>query len=381
MTEKKNTLWNKEDTVKLIELVRKGKSKEYIAEALNRTSVAIEVRVSRLGLQLKRPCRTVKEDELEELRNDWLDGSKSMYSLCKKYNRTKNALKILAQRNHFGPRPYSEEYLSISEICEYAGVSHDTVRNWIKRGLPYKKSKSGRTTYLIDIDDLEKFMKNNQDRFNGARVSESLFYSDPDWLKEKRKHDREYYPTSWHEEYTNEDDKRLEAAFKRGDSVSRMASDFKRTEYSIKNRLSILGYYFQKWNEYELEIIKVLSEFLTVSELHKMLPRRSESGIKYQCEKFKLSYHISKDRCKSCKIEFKEPTDIKEALKFKYGVKPRYSKKGSTCQGEVYCPYCGKCVAHLLFYEGTDRVVGYLFLRCGCDRSPLIDYSKARENL
>lgn len=209
MTEKKNNpQWSKEDIVKLIDLVREGKSKEYIAEVFNRTPVAIEVKVSRLGLQLKRPCRTVKADELEELRNDWLDGSKSMHSLCKKYNRTKNALKILAQRNHFGPRPYCDEYLSVSDICEYVGISHDAVRNWIKNGLPYKKSKSGRTTYLIDIDDLEEFMKNNQDRFNATKISESLFYSDPEWLKEKRRRDREIYPTSWHEEYTNEDDKR-----------------------------------------------------------------------------------------------------------------------------------------------------------------------------
>lgn len=376
-----STLWNKEDTLKLIDMVREGKTKEEMAEAFNRTPVAIEVKVSKLGLQLKRPCRTVHSDELEELRNDWKDGSLSMKQLQKKYNRTKNALKILAQRNHFGPRPYNDDYLSISDVCDFIGISKDAVRNWIKAGLPYKKSKSGRTTYLIDADDLLKFMEDNQDRFNASLVSEYIFYPEPEWLKEKRRKDRESYPTSWHEEYTNEDDKKIEDMFKKGKSVSEIAKELKRTEYSIKSRLSILGYYFQKWNKYELDIIEILSEFLTVSELHKLLPRRSESGIKYQCEKFKLPYHISEAKCKYYKIEFNEPTDIKEVLKFKYGVAPRYSKRGSTCQGEVHCPYCGKCVAHLLFYEEVNKIVGYLYLKCDCDRSPLIDYSKAKENL
>lgn len=293
-----STLWNKEDTLKLIDMVREGKTKEELAETFNRTPVAIEVKVSKLGLQLKRPCRTVHSDELEELRNDWKDGSLSMKQLQKKYNRTKNALKILAQRNHFGPRPYNDDFLSISDVCDFIGISKDAVRNWIKAGLPYKKSKSGRTTYLIDLDELQKFMKNNQDRFNATLVSEYLFYPEPEWLKEKRRKDRESYPTSWHEEYTNEDDKKIEDMFKKGKSVSDIAKELKRTEHSIKDRLMILGYYLKKWNDYEIEILKENSPYMTVKELTKLLPRRSEDGIAYRCEVLKLEYHISKERCK-----------------------------------------------------------------------------------
>lgn len=292
--------WKPEEVKLLKSLVKEKKSKEEISKELNRTPTAIEVKVNRLGLQLWRPNRIVRDSELKDLEKDWNDGSLSMNQLSTKYGRTKNGLVIIAQRNNFGPRPYDDEFISIPDIVEYVGISADSVRNWIKNGLKAKRNHSGAIRYLIDIDDLEEFMKNNQHRFNATKVSEYLFSPEPEWLKEKRKQDKVLFAesTRLRQEFSNEDDKKLIHMLKSGRSVKDMAKEFKRSEKAIRARLEILGYYAKKWNDYEIDIIKENVDYLTTAEIAKLLPRRTEKSIRYKCESLGIHYHITKERCK-----------------------------------------------------------------------------------
>ena len=193
----------------------------------------------------------------------------------------------------------NDEYLSISEICDEMQVSHDRVSNWIKIGLPTKKNRSGKTRYLIDVDDLLCFLEKHQDMFNASLISEYLFYDEPDWLKNKRKSDREFFPINLRSEYSNNDDIFMIQLFKAGKSDKYISDTLGRTESAIRDRLRLLGYTRGRYNDYEIDILKENSDYLTVSELAKLLPLRTEKGIMYKCEQLNIPYHVSKEMCKS----------------------------------------------------------------------------------
>lgn len=291
--------WLEKDIVELKKLVAEGKSKEYLANHFNRTTTAIEIKVNRLGLQLLRPNRNWLKQELIDFALDWKDGSISKSVLIKKYNRSFFSLRKKALELNLGARPHNDEFLSISEICDEMQVSHDRVSNWIKIGLPTKKNRSGKTRYLIDVDDLLCFLEKHQDMFNASLISEYLFYDEPDWLKDKRKSDRESFPINLRSEYSNNDDIFMIQLFKAGKSDKYIADSLGRTESAIRDRSRLLGYTRGRYNDYEIDILKENSDYLTVSELAKLLPIRTEKGIMYKCEQLHIPYHVSKEMCKS----------------------------------------------------------------------------------
>lgn len=294
-----SNLWSDSDVKKLKSFVNEGMSKKFIADYFNRTETAIEIKVSRLGMQLLRPNRNWKDSDLHSFKEDWQDPTVSISMMTKKYNRSLYSLRKKALELSLGARPYNDEFVTISDICREMNVSHDRVSNWIKLGLKTRKSKSGKSKYLISQDDLLKFLETHQSYFNASCVSEYLFCDEPEWFKDKRLKDIKEYAKNSRQEYTNEEDKKIIRLFKRGRSDKEIAEELKRTEQGIKLRLNILGYYRGKYNDYEIEILKANSRYMTIPELLKLLPLRTEKGIIYKCESLGLPYHLSKERCES----------------------------------------------------------------------------------
>lgn len=296
---RERTIWTQKELDELAQLVKEGKSREELMEHFDRSKNAIEVKVNRLGLQLTRPHKRWKKKELADFKEDWQDTKYTMQGLTKKYGRSKFSLRKKALELDLGARPYNEEYLSISTICEEMQVSVDRVANWIKLGLPTTKNKSGKTRYLIDVDDLLEFLEWHQDMFNASLISDYLFLDEPEWLKEKRIKDTEFYPTKFRLEWTNEMDKQLVSMFKVGKSNEEMAKFFHKTSGAVSDRLRILNLFRGRYNDYEIEILNKYHDSHTLDELAKMLPLRSVKGIAYKCEQLGLSYHFSKSKCNS----------------------------------------------------------------------------------
>lgn len=290
-------LWTDNELKELKVLVESGKSRKYLANYFDRTETAIDLKVNRLGLQIQSKGRIWRQSEIKSFSNDWLDGSVSKNKLIKKYNRSFPALKKKAFELGLGARPHNDEFLSINEICDEMNVSNDRVSHWLKLGLKYRKNRSGKTKYLISQDDLLEFLKQHQDLFNASLISNYLFVTEPNWLKEKRKKDAEFYATNLRNEYTDNDDKTIILLFKCGKSNKEIAVDMKRTENAIAERLRMLGYSRHHWNDYEIDILKENSRFMTLKELSRLLPLRSEKGIINKCELLDLPYHLVKERC------------------------------------------------------------------------------------
>ena len=247
-----STLWSEEEVEKLKNMAAAGIPKNLIAEELGRTERSISIKTCRLGIQINREGRLWTKQEEQEFASDWADGSLSKYKLCKKYNRTWHALSKRAVSMHLGSRPANEEFLTPKMICEEMQVSDDRVYNWISLGLKTKKNRSGRVKYLIDQKDLLSFLESHPKMYNANKISPYLFVKEPDWLKEKRKKDREKFASSNRLEYTNEEDKQIVNLFSMGKSDKEIAEALSRNEIGLAAHRRVLGLMRREYAELEL---------------------------------------------------------------------------------------------------------------------------------
>lgn len=291
--------WTNEEVKDLERLIKDGRGIDYLVSYFGRSSDSISKKVYSLGLKISRKYRHWTDSEVKRFKRDWYDGSISMNKLMLRYNRTELALKDKASRLGLSVRPYDDEYLSVLDICNEMGVSEDRVLHWLRVGLNYRVSKSGRVKYLISQEDLLDFLRDNPDRYDASKISEYLFVDEPDWLIQKRKDDYVFCTSKSHVEYTNEEDIKIERLFKQGKSDKEIAKEMRRSESALKKHREILGYSRKRYNLYEIEILKKNSRYLTVDELLELLPLRDKKSIKYKCNDLGIPYHTRKSRCES----------------------------------------------------------------------------------
>lgn len=235
------TRWTKEETERLKEMAEAGKSRKKIAKALGRTEHAVDMKLFRLGIQIRRKNRSWTPEEDAEFAADWNNPEKSNQYLCRKYNRTRIALIDRAFKLELGPRPYNDMYLTIPAVSEEMQVSYDRVYTWIRLGLKTKANRSGRGKYLIRQEDLLEFLKTLQDLFNASLVSGYLFSNEPEWLKEKRKKDTQKYAKSNRLEYSNDDDKQIVRMFEHGKTDKEIADALGRNLTGLAAHRRVLG--------------------------------------------------------------------------------------------------------------------------------------------
>lgn len=294
-----NITWSDKDIEELKVLISRGKSIEYLSKYFNKSENAVECKAYRLNLKILRDRRRWSDTEVSSFKEDWYDTTMSKAMLVKKYQRSYKSIKRKAISLKLGARPYNDEYLTINTISEEMNIPYGRVRNWLNLGLKYKSSRTGNVKFLIDCDDLLNFLEEHQDLFNASKVSSILFVNEPEWFKSKRISDSRHFANRLHSEYTNEEDKQIEDLFKKGFSDKEIAIRLKRSESAIKYHLNVLGYGRHHYNDYEIDILKENSRYLTLDELAKLLPLRTTRGIEYKCRDLGIPYHISKESCES----------------------------------------------------------------------------------
>lgn len=196
MSDRKN--WTAEE-YKLLEkltMIDKKTPKE-IAEILGRTEDAIIIKINRRGLQIQTNDKRFWTKEEETLLSD-LWGTESFETIAKKLNRTVSSIKNKAFLLGLGSVIESNyNGLTIKDISDLLGVNINTVSvGWIGLGLKYKvqkisKSKSYR---YVEIKDLYEFLEENQNIWDSRNLERNILGAEPEWLKEKRKLDREQNP-------------------------------------------------------------------------------------------------------------------------------------------------------------------------------------------
>lgn len=134
-----------------------------------------------LGQQTRKNWTKKEEEILKEL---W--GEKTPSSIAKKLKRTETAIVVRAKKLKLGP--YCQEYLAFNNIADLVGLdSHCISETWKNKGLKYKKYKN---KYLVKLENLLKFMKENQDLWDSRKLEPLILGKEPKWLKEKRELDK-----------------------------------------------------------------------------------------------------------------------------------------------------------------------------------------------
>ena len=246
-----------------------------------------------------------KPDEKEQFIEDWTDDTIAIGTIIKRYKRPYSCLVKEAYKLGIGQRHEHTEYLTVAIISEEMQIPKQTIINsWMRNhGLKYKQSKTSHKNYLISQEELLRFLEEHQELFDASKLSEYLFYEEPQWLIDKRKKDVQWYPSKNKSDWTLYEDNKLIHMFKKGATDEEIGKELHRGENFIKYRRQQLKLTRDRWNAYELEILREYSPYKTISELAKMLPLRTEKGIALKAMKSGIEYHWSSDMCKTNKGE------------------------------------------------------------------------------
>lgn len=266
-----------------------------LAQILNTTKGSIHQACRRYNIEINLDKKYWTPEEEICFKTDWGNESLSYKYLSKKYkNRSVTALKSKAKRLGLSKRQHNSSYLTIKDITTEMQVSKDRVRNWIKHGLKYHNSQIKPYKYLISQSDLLSFLEKHQNLFNASEISEYLFINEPEWLKEKRRNDRDKFVRKMGVRYTNSEKKTVEQLFKIGKSNADIAKTLNRTESGIERLLYEMNLSRKKYNSYEIDIIRNNADTKTIDEIVKMLPLRTKSGIISKCQQLHIKYHSKK---------------------------------------------------------------------------------------
>ena len=301
-------VWSDDEILLLEKLINKGFSPEKVAKTMNRSINSVTVKAQKLGLYFKSRCCKYREKEKEQFIEDWQNGSISLAGMATKYNRSKAALKIYAQKHKLGPRTNGNTDLTISDIVETTGVSRDRIYLWLKKGLKYKKHRVGKAAYFVKLEDLLYYMEQHQDFWNATQVDSALFmYEKPAWFTEKYRKDSQFYVDNWHREYTDKEDRQILALYKQGFTVEDIAQKLQRTESGIRSRLSVLSegkmspkYYTDEEKQVIINNAAYVSLENLIVLLHKVNPsvKRTFKGLEAKCKELGVEYHYTQKTCK-----------------------------------------------------------------------------------
>lgn len=308
-------IWTDDEKSRLAELCAQNKSlKRIMKEFPDKSESQIRTKCKNMHIEFNKKRKKWTEEELEQFKADWMNHSISNSRLRSKYkNRTLMALRACANRLGLPERPFDDSYLRIGDIMNEMQVPKDRVRSWIKQGLKYKKSHIMPVKYLIDPQDLLKFLKAHPDAYDASKVSKYIFHPEPKWLTEKRKKDAEGFKSKAKSAayYENDECEKIIALFKQGKSNKEIADALGRTEYGIERMLAILNLSRKHYNDYEIEILMKYHDKILLDDLVRMLPLRTRAGIISKCEQLHLKYRtIRKKRTVKPKNPIEGPVDM-----------------------------------------------------------------------
>ncbi|MDO4541187.1 MAG: SANT/Myb-like DNA-binding domain-containing protein, partial [Syntrophomonadaceae bacterium] len=154
---------------------------------------------------------TKEEDTL--LAENW--GHMSVPGLCKKLNRTKNAIMVRVQR--LGLPPYLEagEYITLNQLLIAVTGTNSAysykMTSWVKnRGLPvHNKRNNQRTWRVVYIDEFWEWAEKNRAFLDFSKMEPLALGKEPDWVADQRRRDYHAFAHQRKDPWTPAEDNRL----------------------------------------------------------------------------------------------------------------------------------------------------------------------------
>ena len=185
-----------------------------------------------------------KEEETFLIDN-W--GTLSVSTIAKKLGRTTNAVIVRKDRLGLGAFLQNGDYVTWNQLQHVIGTGNGggyKMISWVKnRAFPVHTKRVKNNSYMIVyLDEWWVWAKNNLDILDFSKFEENALGKEPDWAKDKRKHDyeksRKYINAPWTKA---EDDKLRILLSKHKYSYDDISKIMRRTNGAIQRRISTLN--------------------------------------------------------------------------------------------------------------------------------------------
>ena len=189
--------------------------------------------------------RWTPEDE-EILCECW--GTMTVAGLCKKLNRSKNA--VMVKVNRLGLPPYLEsgEYITMRQLILALGYSGSSdsykIKSWIQnRGFPVRnKRHTKKVVRVVFLDEFWKWAEKNRSFLDFSKMEPLALGEEPDWLAEQRRKDFKAYALQRKEPWIVDEDSRLKMLLKQHKyGYAELSEMLRRSTGAIQRRCTDLG--------------------------------------------------------------------------------------------------------------------------------------------
>jgi hypothetical protein len=152
--------------------------------------------------------RIWSKKEIEYLQENW--GSMGYKNIAKNLKRTPTAVFVKSKRLGLSGMTIVSDYITARQIGRIMNICSKTVTTtWKDKGLKIAKKNMtlNRKMWYVKFDDFMEWLENNQDIWDASRVKEFDLGTEPDWLRKKRREDKNKHYKSDH--WTPEEDRQL----------------------------------------------------------------------------------------------------------------------------------------------------------------------------
>ena len=188
--------------------------------------------------------RNWTKQEEEYLIENW--GTLSVGTIAKNLNRSENAVVVRKCRLGLGSFLESGEYITWNQLHIALGIGTADVYkmiSWVRnRGFPIHTKRVNNNSFkVVYLDEWWVWAEKNRDFLDFSKFEENLLGKEPQWVKEKRRHDVEkkhkYITTPWTK---TEDEKLLFLVAKQNYTYDDLSKILRRTNGAIQKRLCYL---------------------------------------------------------------------------------------------------------------------------------------------
>lgn len=182
------------------------------------------------------------KEEKQYLEDNW--GMLSKQTLAKNLNRSLNAIEVMKNRLGLGAFLDSGDYVTWNQLQIVLGLGKSgsgyKMISWVKnRNFPIRTKRVGNNSFkIVNIDDFWKWAEQNRDLLDFSKFEENAMGVEPNWAKEKRRHDieknRKYIKTPW----TKTEDEMLKYLLKQYKyTYDDLSKKLRRTNGAVQRRI------------------------------------------------------------------------------------------------------------------------------------------------
>ena len=190
-------------------------------------------------------ARNWKPEEEAYLQDNW--GTISVNAICKKLNRSHNA--IMVRVNRLGLPPYfdSGEYITMHQLVAALGYGASDgykLKSWIQnRGFPVRtKRHSKKVVRVVYLDEFWQWAEKNRSFLDFSNMEPLALGEEPEWVAEQRKKDAKAFALQRKDPWTPGEDHRLELLLKEHKyGYAELSAILHRSAGAIQRRCTDLG--------------------------------------------------------------------------------------------------------------------------------------------